>query len=336
MRKFLSIHGIMLLAGLLLAAQLAAAQDSFIGEYEGTYQADRATRLKASGKVIAEGPDQYRLVLQAETSPTGETGPTVEISGVRQGGAVVLSGRANSQHWSGSISGDTLSANGHYYDTGFALTKVSRKSPTEGEKPPDGAVVLLPYEPGKAPDLSAWAKMKWEAKPDGCMECVPRAGSAQTKQSFGDCKLHVEFKLPLEPDHFGQDRANSGVHMIGRYEVQVLDSFGLVPSSGDCGAIYQQERPRVNACLPPGQWQTYDIVFRAPRMNGKQTVELPRITVMHNGITIHKNFQILGPTSGKQPSPNPNAARGPLSLQDHGHPVQFRNIWLVELPDAQP
>ena len=137
---------------------------------------------------------------------------------------------------------------------------------------------------------------------------------------------------------FGQSRANSGVIINNIYEVQVLDSFGLVPSMGDCGAIYDQTRPRVNASLPPEQWQTYDITFRAPRMNADGTVaEKARVTVDLNGIRVQNNVPIDGATAGHPPGKPPiNAATGPLHLQDHGNRVRYRNVWLQELTDAKP
>jgi hypothetical protein len=139
-------------------------------------------------------------------------------------------------------------------------------------------------------------------------------------------------------DSFGQGRANSGVIINNMYEVQVLDSFGLVPSAGDCAAIYSQARPRVNASLPPERWQTYDITFRAPRMNADGTVnEKARVTVELNGIKVQDNVAIEGATAGHEPGKPPaNVATGPLQLQDHGNRVRYRNVWLVEMKEKQP
>ena len=151
-------------------------------------------------------------------------------------------------------------------------------------------------------------------------------------------KLHLEFWLPLMAESYGQGRANSGVIINNIYEVQVLDSFGLVPSMGDCAAIYDQIRPKVNASRPPEHWQTYDITFRAPRMNADGTVnEKARITVEFNGVKVQDNVAIEGATAGHEPGKPPaNVATGPLQLQDHGNRVRYRNVWLVELKDAQP
>jgi hypothetical protein len=156
-----------------------------------------------------------------------------------------------------------------------------------------------------------------------------REGATYTKERFGDIKhLHLEFYLPLEPRERGQGRGNSGVFLNDAYEVQILDSFGLVETAGDCGSLYSIKRPDVNASLPPLTWQTYDLELRAPRFNDNGSVrEAARVTVLLNGIKIHDHVEIPHPTA------NPKAvqtATGPIQLQDHGHPIQFRNIWLVK------
>lgn len=155
-------------------------------------------------------------------------------------------------------------------------------------------------------------------------------GDAVSTATAGDFRLHLEFRLPLMADAKGQARANSGVYLHGRYEVQVLDSYGLEPGMGDCGAIYSIAPPRVNACLPPEEWQTYDIVFRAPRFDAKGAMTKPAyVTVVHNGIVIHNNVELPHTTPGgldEQMVP-----RGPLLLQDHGNAVEYRNIWIRTL-----
>jgi hypothetical protein len=181
---------------------------------------------------------------------------------------------------------------------------------------------LLPYKAGVKPDMSGWTNTNWLALDNGSMQIFKGKGSNRTKQQFSDVKqLHVEFKLPLEPKGRGQGRANSGVYLLDAYEVQILDSFGIVQTSGDCGGLYNVARPMVNACLPPETWQTYDISFRAARMDGRRVIELPRITVWHNGVKIHDNVEI---------PKNRHRTKGPLQLQDHKHNIEFRNIWLVE------
>ncbi len=296
----------------------------FMGEYEGIFHADSKVTLKAVGKVVDEG-DRHRVVLCTTPETPIDQGAYVEISGQVEGSELALSGRSGGYGWKGTIKDGTLTAKTEYNEY-FEMKKIESKSPNAGLKPPAGAVVLLAYEPGKAPteDMkNKWTNDAWVALPDGSMQVTPKRGANRTKQEFGDVKqLHIEFWLPLEPKERGQGRANSGVFLADHYEVQVLDSFGLVETSGDCGSLYNTARPRVNASLPPETWQTYDITFRAPRMDasGKVT-ELPRITVIFNGVKIHDNLEI---------PMNRHRAKGPIQLQDHGHKIQFRNIWVVE------
>jgi hypothetical protein len=296
----------------------------FMGEYEGVFHADSKTTLKAVGKVVDEG-DRHRLVLYTTAETPIDQGAYVEISGQVDGSQLALFGLSGGYAWKGQIQDGTLRAQSGYGQY-FEMKKIESKSPNAGLKPPANAVVLLAYEPGKAPteDMkNNWTNDAWVALPDGSMQITPKRGANRTRQQFGDIKqLHIEFWLPLEPKERGQGRANSGVYLADRYEVQVLDSFGLLDTSGDCGGIYNVARPRVNASLPPEVWQTYDITFRAPRMdaNGKVT-GLPRLTVIFNGVKIHDNLEI--PMARHR-------AKGPLQLQDHGHKIQFRNIWVVE------
>ena len=313
------------------------AQDSVVGYYEGVYRASQSQTSKATAKVIAEGPAYYRVVLQAEPLVTGDSTAQFEIYGVRQGTKINLFGRANAQHWNGVIDGDRLVADPGYYGTSIDLKKTIQHSPREGAQPPADAVVLLPYAPGKAPDASAWEGGAWKPQQDGSLQCEPGKGSITTKRNFGDIKLHLEFWLPLMAESFGQGRANSGVIINNLYEVQVLDSFGLVPSMGDCGAIYSTARPKVNASFPPEQWQTYDITFRGPRMNADGTVkEKARVSVELNGVNVQDNVEIDGCTAGHEPGKPPaNASTGPLQLQDHGNRVRYRNVWVVESKEGQ-
>jgi len=223
----------------------------------------------------------------------------------------------------------------------FELRPSAFRPPTLGAPPPDGSRVLF-----DGTGLDQWRaagtehSAGWRITPDGALEVVSRnedkerGGDIRTLAEFGDAQVHLEFRLPSQPDRRGQARANSGVFLQGLYEVQILDSFGLDGLWNECGALYKLWPPKVNACLPPGEWQTYDIDFRAARFRPDGTVsEPPRITVRHNGVFIHRDEELTSATNvagSKHPSPSP-PARGPLVLQDHGQPVQFRNIWILPL-----
>jgi hypothetical protein len=174
---------------------------------------------------------------------------------------------------------------------------------------------------------------KWKIT-NGAMEVVPGGGSLITKQKFTKYFLHVEFRSPFMPNETGQGRGNSGVYNQGRYEVQILDSYGLEGEDNECGGIYKIARPLVNMCAPPMQWQTYDITFSAPRFGSNaEIMEGARLTVIHNDVLIHDNLEIPGPTGGAMGELD---QAGPIMLQDHGDPVQFRNIWLIETTESQP
>ncbi len=198
---------------------------------------------------------------------------------------------------------------------------------------PSDAIVLFDGR-----DLSGWTTAKGEPAKwlvrAGYMEAVKGSGAIQTKAGFGDCQLHVEWAAPAPPVGAGQDRGNSGVFLMNTYEVQVLDSYeSKTYADGMVAALYGQFPPLVNATRKPGEWQFYDIVFHAPRFgtDGK-VLAAARMTVFHNGILVHDNDELTGPTAHKaRPPYKPHADRLPIGLQDHGHPVRFRNIWIREL-----
>lgn len=202
-------------------------------------------------------------------------------------------------------------------------------------KPPSDAVVLF-----DGSNLDAWqspggGSARWRVV-DGRMETVPGAGQIETKGRFGDIQLHVEWSAPNPPRGTGQDRGNSGVFLMGQFEIQVLDSYKAdTYADGQAGAIYGQYPPLFNASRPPGDWQAYDIAFRRPRFDASgNLLEPARITVFHNGILIQNNEEPFGPTSWLKWLPySDKGGKGPIALQDHDHPVRYRNIWLRNLPD---
>jgi hypothetical protein len=223
---------------------------------------------------------------------------------------------------SGTADGTTMTINlaGNKKVT---LKKIARKSQTLGQKAPDGAVNLFD---GTNTD-------EWKGgRLDKAHSILNTDGNdIMSKKRFSNYTVHLEFLLPYRPAARGQGRGNSGFYQVMQYEVQVLDSFGLDGKNNECGGIYSQIEPKVNMCLPPLQWQTYDVEFTnaVPDPNNpKKPAKKSRITCRHNGVVIHDNVEIPGPTGGAWNEPEGTA--GPFLLQGHGNPLQFRNMWVVE------
>jgi len=201
-------------------------------------------------------------------------------------------------------------------------------------RPPSGAVVLFSGKPGDI--TSNWYKRgstdpaPWVAEADGCMS--PRAGDITSKAEFGDCYIHVEFRPTVDDQGKTRGHGNAGVGLQGRYEIQIMDSFGAAPEAHGCGSMYSQKPPRVNACKKAGEWQTFDIIFRAPRLDASgAVVEKARATVFQNGILILNNEDFAGPTGIQYDDFKGEAKTGPIVLQGDHDPVQFRNIWVAPL-----
>lgn len=204
--------------------------------------------------------------------------------------------------------------------------------------PPSDATVLF-----NGKDLSNWESVKdggpakWTVG-KGYFATVPGSGYIRTKQAFGDCQLHVEWSTPNPPHGTDQDRGNSGVFLHGLYEIQVLDSYNNVTyADGEAAAVYGQTPPLVNAARPPGEWQTYDIVFHGPRFDSSGTVtRKATVTVFYNGVLVQDHVEMMGPTAHhRRPPYTPTPEKLPLQLQDHNHPVKYRNLWIRELKEGE-
>jgi hypothetical protein len=204
--------------------------------------------------------------------------------------------------------------------------------------PPSDAIVLF-Y--GK--DLSSWESVKGGGAPwqvvDGDIQCVPGSGNIQTKQHFGDVQLHLEMLEPQGTQGRSQERGNSGVFLQGLYEIQVLDNYkSETYPDGMAGAIYGQYPPLVNACRPQGEWQTYDIIFHAAKLQNGKVIKPARVTAFFNGVLVQDDTDLIGPTGHQILASYPASlpGKGPLQLQDHNDPVRYRNIWVRELPAEKP
>lgn len=294
-----------------LDAETAGPDFEIQGEYEGVI--GRKTRV--GGQVIARGNGRFEAVLLAKGLPGSgwDLRNRVELTGELKDGVVQLTGT----NFRGEIKDGVLSGTAEA-DVQYSLSKVFRTSSTLGAAPPEGAIVLFD---GKNTD--AWTDAKLE---EGELLGV----GGRTKQSFRDFQLHLEFRSPFQPFARGQARGNSGMYLLNQYEVQILDSCGLAGLDNECGGIYKASAPRVNMCLPPLSWQTYDVDFTAARFDdaGKKTADAV-VTVRHNGVVIHDKLVLKNATPGGGQS---DEKPGPLFLQNHGDPVRFRNIWLVEKP----
>ena len=218
-----------------------------------------------------------------------------------------------------------------------AVTPPTPSTQDQAGKAPSDAVVLF-----DGSDLSKWVSAKEETKGqpapwkvvDNVIEVVPKSGYIQTKDEFADCQLHVEWLEPAGLTSKSQGRGNSGIFLMGLYEVQVLDNYqSETYADGSAGGIYGQYPPLVNAVRPPGQWQSYDIVFHPPVYEGEKVVKPARETVFLNGLLVQDDVELIGPTQHKELTkyPTTHPSKGPVSIQDHGNPIRFRNIWVREI-----
>lgn len=219
------------------------------------------------------------------------------------------------------------------------VTPGSESTPERAGRAPSDAVVLFDGKDlsqwlarGKGKERSAVMEPRWKVE-NGYMEITPGSGTLFTKEKFGDCQLHIEWATPTELSGDSQWRANSGVLLMSRYEIQVLDSYeNPTYADGQAASIYGQYPPLVNASRRPGQWQSFDIVFEAPRFEGEKLVKPAYFTVFHNGVLVHHRQEVIGRMAHRVVGTYaPHEAEEPLGLQDHDVPVRFRNIWIRRL-----
>ncbi|MCI0514624.1 DUF1080 domain-containing protein [candidate division KSB1 bacterium] len=312
--------------------QISWAADPVMGDWEGTYQEHTGLQGVLQVQIVAEANQTYRALIQMDNDEhkfvllgNQQENKTVFAGnlelGAEQGGRVAITAEIFDGKFTGNFEGPNHTGT-------FELKKINRQSPTLEAKPPAGAVILF-----EGQNVAAWQQVDgtpalWKIVPGGAMEVMQ--GSIISRQTFGDFKLHLEFRTPFMPEAQGQARGNSGVYLHGRYEVQVLDSYGQEPADDLCGGIYKVAVPQKNAVFPPLTWQTYDITFYAPKFDAQGNKVSPaEITVLHNGILIHDRVAVNSPTGGA--AKEQEATTGRIMLQDHGNPVQYRNIWILPL-----
>lgn len=282
------------------------------GEYVGASKLGDV-ELKFGVQVVALGNGKFRAMSYIGGLP-GEGGGKERraMDGELKDGVVVF----DDDHGHGELRGGELVISAKKAPLKATLKRTTRQSPTMGQAPPAGAVVLF-----NGQNADAWTGGKVE---NGLL-----VAGCTSKQKFDSFQLHIEFRLPYQPEDSGQARGNSGIYLQGRYEVQMLDSFGLDGKQNECGGIYSVKDPDLNMCLPPLTWQTYDIDYTAAKYEGDKLVTPPRVTVRHNGVKIHDDVALPGDRSTTAAPVAPGRDSGPIYLQDHGNPVRYRNVWIV-------
>ena len=323
-RIFLTVTAVLLLASIVAIAE---DDDKIMGNYQGKFTSEGWADRYIRAQVVAQSKTAHRVILFI-----GENEAAVkrlEIAGRSKDGkasfkdTLTLPALGGDFDLAATIENETLKGTlkKRGLEAAFELKRVFIEPPTRGMAPPEGAVSLF-----DGTNITNWERtpLYWCLTDENAMEVC--SSSFKTLEEFGSGLYHVEFRTPFMPNERGQGRGNSGVYLLGRYEVQVLDSFGVEPADNLCGGIYSFATPVADAILPPLQWQTYDITFTAPTFDESGAkLTNARIHVLHNGIVIHDNVELDSGTPGGVS--DKETAKGPLLLQDHHNQVRFRNIW---------
>jgi hypothetical protein len=323
--RYMALSGMAWMVSVGLVCAGVPPVESVQGLYEGSAKIAGYDH-KIEARLVACGHGAYKLFVRQ--SLAGGKIAKAELDSKTSGDPLQFSGSAHGTEWSASYADGALKgAVGK--DGTWEVRRVVHRLPTLGAKPPAGAIVLLDgknFEEVTNLPLRNGSPQKWKHTEDGAIE-VPNGGMNSKRQFAGSFKLHVEFKINLAPEARDQGRGNSGVYLPNGTEIQVLDSFGMTTyKGGGCGGLYAYKDPDVFdqfslASAPPLEWQTYDVEYRVQKKDGK-LVGRPRVTVLHNGIQIHKNAEL-----------ERDARVGGFHFQDHGNPVQYRNIWVLPFAD---
>ncbi|MFP6762905.1 MAG: DUF1080 domain-containing protein [Planctomycetaceae bacterium] len=316
MRTLLTLVFTLAAAPLLAAGGKAVTSEKEAGadfKIQGEY-AGKADGQKIGIQVIALGKGKFDAVVYFGGLPGDgwkREDRSVRLTGATKDGKTDFKGEKG--QW-GQVTNGVFHA--HIGAVAVNADKVLRKSPTLGAQPPGGATVLF-----DGSGVDAWQAGK-------LAENRYLAVGTRTKQKFQNFRLHLEFRTPYMAEARGQGRGNSGMYLLDQYECQVLDSFGLDGKDNECGGIYKASKPIVNMCLPPLSWQTYDVDFTAAEFDGDKKVAKAVVTIRHNGVVIHDRLELPGSTPGG--GQRDESKPGALFLQNHGNPVHFQNIWIVE------
>ena len=302
-----------------LAVQADIGPLNVQGEYTG--EMHRGKKIgQVAVQVIAVGNDRFAMVLYTGGLPGDgwqpSTGRTEFVPQAQADGKVVFEDEGRKF----VVEKQTITVLGEKGRVEGELKRVHREGETLGKTAPDNAMVLF--------DGSSGENFQAQDGGDPVVDGVLRQGIVSKGLFGGVFELHIEFKLPFEPEKSGQGRGNSGVYLQGRYEVQMLDSFGLAGEHNECGGIYSISKPDVNMCYPPETWQTFDIEFTAAKWDGDTKTANARMTVRHNGVLIHDDVELPKTTTAAPLKESSDS--GYVFLQNHGSPVRFRNIWVLQ------
>jgi hypothetical protein len=321
---WVSLLAILLIASTVYVRAAETGTDPLMGVYEGFWKASDGSKGRISAQIRSLGNGKndgfvvfYRSkAMEAVLKINGDNGKFEGVSVKNANGMIPLEVSGGAQIQNGKLTGNFKGGLG---EGTFEGTMTHPRSRSLGAKPPKHAKVLFDGKPA----ADAWKDFHWKVTPEGTM--IVQGGDIHAKDKFSNYLLHVEFRTPSMPEAQGQARGNSGVYLQSKYEVQVLDSFGLFPlQNNDCSAIYSLKAPEINACLPPGEWQTYDITYVQGNPTTKKS---PTITVVFNGFKVIDRYQLPASVLEKGTTAADDSD-GFLKLQDHGNPVEYRNIWV--------
>ena len=337
--KILTLLFLITIQSIVLAQKVEPVPE-FMGDWAGSFT-DQTGDYDLVARVIGLGEKEYRIQILPEFDKRAPL--FLDVVAEEENGRL----KFNTDEWSGTIVNGVFNGirTEQREPREYSLVKILRESPTAGLLPSKDAVILFdgsgfdewmhPNRSGEEPAYVIIDKAMQIHSGEKRINGKRQKNDLVTKRSFSSIQMHFEFFIPYQPSNRSQGRGNSGLFLQDFYEVQILDSYGSDGLWNDCGALYKMSPPKVNACYPPGQWQTYDITYESPVYNASgKKISNAFITVIHNGVIIHHHTELVHPTANSQAQRKKDfapAAPAPLKIQDHSNPVKFRNIWVREL-----